>query len=100
MQEDIAKFRDLFLGNKTVQNRIKATATNDDAIKESVTIGQENGLVFTEQQMRDAIRVYAFTGESPSDLCDLPVNAAPFFPPTVDSVLNSIRQVDSDYCSW
>jgi hypothetical protein len=101
LSDDLVKFRNLFLNDVAVQARIKAVSTNELSLKEAVKIAKENQLKFTVKQLKDAMGLYALTGEGGDPLCGTAKqNTPPISPPTADKLITLIRKTEDGKCNW
>jgi hypothetical protein len=101
LSDDLVKFRNLFLNDIAIQARIKAVSTNELSLKEAVKIAKENQLKFTVKQLKDAMELYALTGEGGDPLCGTAQqNTPPISPPTADELITLIRNTGNGKCNW
>lgn len=101
ISQDIAKFRELFLFDVNVQARLKATQTTDLFLEEAVKVSKDNGLNISVEELRQAIENYARTGEGGSPTCGpATVNEPPLDPPSVDNLIDLVRQTPNGICQW
>jgi hypothetical protein len=86
----IEAFRDLFLLNPEIQNRLKSVSA-DNFLSEARAIGEEFNLIFTEDELKDFIDNFGRNREGDSPICIAMGKPADDIPLTdADGVINFV----------